>query len=121
MIKGGTEVMIGMTEDPSFGPLIAFGLGGVTVELLGDVVFRITPLTDVDAREMIRGIRGFKLLDGYRSTPKRDQEALADILLRVSRMVEEIEPIAEMDFNPVKVYEEGKGAEVLDVRIMVRR
>lgn len=120
MMKGGTEVMIGMTEDPSFGPLIAFGLGGVTVELLGDVVFRITPLTDLDAQEMIRGIRGYKLLDGYRKTPRRDQAALADILLRVSRMVEEIEPITEMDFNPVLVFEEGKGAVVLDARVMVR-
>ncbi|HEX6984297.1 MAG TPA: acetate--CoA ligase family protein, partial [Planctomycetaceae bacterium] len=66
MVKGGVEAMVGVTEDPSFGPLVAFGLGGVTVELLGDVVFRITPLTDQDAVEMVRGIRGYKLLDGYR-------------------------------------------------------
>ena len=69
MAGEGTEVMIGMTEDPSFGPLVAFGLGGVTVELLGDVVFRITPLTDRDAWNMVKGIRGFKLLDGYRNCP----------------------------------------------------
>jgi len=121
MAGEGTEVMIGMTEDPSFGPLIAFGLGGVTVELLGDVVFRITPLTDRDAWNMVKGIRGFKLLDGYRNMPVRDQKALAEMLLRVSQLVEEVPAISEMDFNPVKVYEEGKGAEVLDVRIMVRR
>lgn len=120
MAKDGTEVLIGMTEDPSFGPLIAFGLGGVTVELLGDVVFRITPLTDQDAAEMIRGIRGYKLLDGYRQTPVRDKEALADILLRVSRMVEEVPAIVDLDFNPVRVFTEGEGAQILDARIKVR-
>ena len=121
MAGDGAEVMIGMTEDPSFGPLVAFGLGGVTVELLGDVVFRITPLTDRDAWSMIKGIRGYKLLDGYRNLPVRDQKALADMLLRVGRSVDEVPHIAEMDFNPVKVYDDGKGAEVLDARVMVRR
>jgi len=121
MVKGGVEVMVGVTEDPSFGPLVAFGLGGVTVELLGDVVFRITPLTDQDAYEMVRGIRGYKLLDGYRGAPRSDQEAVQDILLRVSRLVDEVPQIADLDFNPVKVMEEGKGALVLDARIMVRR
>src|SRR5690606_32550303 len=116
-----TEVIVGVTEDPSFGPLVAFGLGGVSVELLGDVVFRITPLTDQDAAEMVRGIRGYKLLDGYRRTPPRDKEALVDMLLRVSRLVEEVPVIDDMDFNPVRVFEEGKGALVLDARIMVRR
>src|SRR5690606_32113789 len=96
------------------------GLGGVTVELLGDVVFRITPLTDQDAAEMIRGIRGYKLLDGYRQTPVRDKEALADILLRVSRMVEEVPAIVDLDFNPVRVFTEGEGAQILDARIKVR-
>jgi len=121
MAGDGAEVMIGMTEDPSFGPLIAFGLGGVTVELLGDVVFRITPLSDRDVWSMIKGIRGFKLLDGYRNMPKRDQNALAEILLRLSRLVEAVPAITEMDFNPVKVYEDGKGAQVLDARVMVKR
>jgi acetyl coenzyme A synthetase (ADP forming)-like protein len=121
MIKGGHEVMIGMTEDPSFGPLIGFGLGGVTVEVLGDAVFRITPLTDQDAIEMVRGIRGYKLLDGFRGAPPADKAALADMLLRVSRLVEEVPEISEMDFNPVRVFEEGKGAIVLDARIHVKR
>ncbi|HEX6971078.1 MAG TPA: acetate--CoA ligase family protein, partial [Limnochordia bacterium] len=120
MVKDGVEVMIGVTEDPSFGPLVAFGLGGVTVELLGDVVFRITPLTDQDAVEMVRGIRGYKLLDGYRGAPKADQQALVDILLRVSHLVEEVPQVAELDFNPVKVLDEGRGAVVLDARVMVR-
>lgn len=120
MARSGTEVLIGMTEDPSFGPLVAFGLGGISVELLGDVVFRITPLTDQDAAEMITGIKGYKLLDGYRNTPPRDKEVLADMLLRVSRLVEEVPQIVDLDFNPVRVYNEGEGAEVLDARIMVR-
>lgn len=120
MAPGGTEVMIGMTEDPSFGPLIAFGLGGVTVELLGDVVFRITPLTDQDAKEMIQGIRGAKLLEGFRGSPVRDRQAVIDILLRISRLVEELPVISEIDFNPVRVYTDGEGAEVLDARILLK-
>lgn len=121
MAGDGAEVMIGMTEDPSFGPLVAFGLGGVMVELLGDVVFRITPLSDKDAWSMVKGIRGYRILDGYRNLPVRDQEALVEMLLRIGRLVDEVPQIAEMDLNPVKVYDNGKGAEALDVRIMVRR
>src|SRR5690606_30145589 len=86
-IPGGHEVLIGSTEDPSFGPLIAFGMGGVTVELLGDVAFRIHPLTDVDAREILRAVKGFPLLQGYRNMPEGDIEALEDTLLRVSALV----------------------------------
>ncbi len=120
MVKGGTEVMIGVTEDPSFGPLIAFGLGGVTVELLGDVVFRITPLTDQDAAEMVRGIRGARLLEGYRGAPPSDLESLEDMLLRLSQLVEEVPLVADIEFNPVRVFSEGQGALVLDARILVR-
>lgn len=121
MIKGGTEVMIGVTEDPSFGPLIAFGLGGVTVELLGDVVFRITPLTDRDAAEMVRSIRGAKLLEGYRGAPPADRDALENILLRLSHLVEEVPLIADIEFNPVRAFEEGKGALLLDARILIKK
>lgn len=121
MARDGVEVMIGVTEDPSFGPLVAFGLGGVTVELLGDVVFRITPLTDQDAIGMIRSVRGYKLLDGYRRTPKADKEALVEMLLRVSRLVEEVPGIVELDLNPIRVFEEGKGALALDARIKIRK
>ena len=120
MIRGGTEVMIGVTEDPSFGPLIAFGLGGITVELLGDVVFRITPLTDQDAAEMVRGIRGAKLLDGFRGSPPADKESLEGFLLRLSRLVEEVPLVADIDFNPVRVFAQGEGACVLDARILVQ-
>lgn len=120
MIRDGIEVMIGVTEDPSFGPLIAFGLGGITVELLGDVVFRITPLTDQDAAEMVRSIRGAKLLDGFRGSPPADKQSLEEILLRLSRLVEEVPLVADMDLNPVRVFPEGQGACVLDARILIR-
>lgn len=121
MMPSATEVMIGMTHDPAFGPLLAFGLGGVTVEVLRDVVFSITPITDQDAIEMVRGIRGFPLLGGYRGTPKADIESLVDLLLRVSRIVEEVPHIQELDFNPVRAFGKERGAVVLDARIGLRR
>ena len=99
---------------------MAFGLGGVSVELLGDVVFRITPLTDRDAREMVRSIRAYRLLEGYRDKPPADVAAAEDILLRISRMVEEIPEIAEIDLNPVRLFRPGQGALILDARVMVR-
>lgn len=120
MIGEGTEVFVGVTQDPMFGPLVAFGLGGVNVEVLGDVTFRITPLTDRDAREMVRSIRGYKLLEGYREMPASDVAAAEDILLRISRLVEEVQEIAEIDLNPVRLYEPGKGAVILDARVLVR-
>lgn len=120
MMPAATEVMIGVTHDPGFGPLLAFGLGGVTVEVLRDVRFSITPITDQDAIEMIRGIRGFPLLDGYRGAPKADLESLVDLLLRVSRLVEEIPAIEELDFNPVRAYGPERGAVVLDARVRVK-
>jgi acetyl coenzyme A synthetase (ADP forming)-like protein len=88
MIRDGTELMIGVAEDASFGPLIAFGLGGIHVEILADVCFRVTPLTDQDAEEMVRGIRGYRLLQGYRGHSPADIRAIQEVLLRVSRMVE---------------------------------
>lgn len=120
MMPGATEVMIGVTHDPSFGPLLGFGLGGVTVEVLRDVSFSITPITDQDALEMIHGIRGYPLLKGYRGAPAADMESLVDLLLRVSRLVEEIPVIDELDFNPVRAYAEDRGAVVLDARIRVK-
>ena len=119
MAPDGAEVMVGMTLDPSFGPLVGFGLGGITVELLGDVVFRITPLTDRDAWAMVRGIRGRKLLEGFRGAPRADQEALVDLLLRISVLAETLPELQELDLNPVRVFAAGKGLLVLDARIRV--
>ena len=118
-VPEGHEILIGSTEDPSFGPLIVFGLGGVTVELLGDVAFRIHPLTDVDVGEMVRDVRGFPLLEGYRNMPEGDVPALEEALLRVSAMINVVPEIAEMDLNPVKVLAPGEGVIVVDYRMRV--
>jgi acetyl coenzyme A synthetase (ADP forming)-like protein len=119
MVSGGHEVIIGMTEDPSFGPLLVFGLGGIYVELLRDVAFRSQPLTDYEAFEMVREVKGFKLLEGYRSMPPGDIAAVEEALLRVSALVDAVPEITEMDLNPVKVHEPGEGVEVVDARIRV--
>lgn len=119
MITGGVETIVGMSEDPSFGPLILFGMGGVTAELFKDVTFRIHPLTDIDAREMIRSVKTYKLLSGWRGGPPADIEALEQILLRISAMVEDIPQLSELDLNPVKVLPAGQGCAVVDARILV--
>ena len=119
MILSGVEVMVGVTADPLFGPLIAFGLGGIHVEILGDVRFRITPLSDRDAAEMVREIRGFRLLEGYRGHPPADVEAIQDALLRVSRLVEEVPEIGELDLNPIFALPPGQGCVIADARIRV--
>ncbi len=119
MLSGGTEVMVGVTHDPLFGPLIAFGLGGIHVEILGDVRFRITPLTDRDAAEMVREIKGYRLLQGYRGHPAADVNAIEDVLLRLSRLVEEIPEIKELDMNPIFALPPGQGCRIVDARIRV--
>jgi acetyl coenzyme A synthetase (ADP forming)-like protein len=117
MIKGGTEVMSGMTRDPLFGPLLAFGLGGVMVEALGDVCFRVAPLTVADAREMLRTPKGSKLLRGFRGNPPCDLAAVEDAILRLARLAEELPQVQELDFNPILVFPEGKGCLLIDARI----
>jgi acetyl coenzyme A synthetase (ADP forming)-like protein len=117
MIADGVEVMAGMTQDPLFGPLIAFGLGGIHVEILADVCFRVTPLTDRDAVEMVRAIRGYRLLEGYRGHCPADVEAIQELLLRLSRLVEELPEIREIDLNPVFALAPGQGCRIVDARI----
>ena len=119
MIAEGVETMMGVVHDPQFGPLIAFGLGGIHVEILGDVRFRVAPLTDRDADELLRSIKGIRLLQGYRGHPAADLDALADLLLRLSRLAEEVPEILELDFNPVLAMPPGGGCRILDVRIKV--
>jgi acetyl coenzyme A synthetase (ADP forming)-like protein len=119
MIEHGIEVMVGVTQDPLFGPLIAFGLGGIHVEILKDVCFRVTPITDRDAAEMVRAIKGYPLLEGYRGHPRADITAIEDLLLRVARLVEEVPEIVELDFNPVIALPPGHGCQIVDARIRV--
>ena len=119
MIAGGVETMIGVADDPLFGPLVAFGLGGIHVEILGDVGFRVAPLTDRDADELLHGIRGLPLLTGYRGHPPADLDALREILLRVSRLAIDVPEIADLDLNPVIALPPGQGCRVVDARIRV--
>ena len=119
MISGGVELMVGVTQDLSFGPLIAFGLGGIHVEILKDVCFRVTPITDRDASVMVRAIRGYCLLEGYRGHPPADIAAIEDLLLRIARLVEEVPQIAELDLNPVIALPPGRGCQIVDARIRV--
>lgn len=119
-IPGGIEALVGVTTDPTFGPLVVCGLGGVMVELIRDVAFRLTPVTDIDAREMVASLKSARLLDGYRGTAPGDREALTAVLQRVSALVDAIPELTEMDINPVKVLEPGRGAVAVDARMRVR-
>jgi len=114
-IRDGVEMIVGVSHDPAFGPLVLAGLGGTMVEVLGDVAVRITPLSDTDVDEMLRSLRSYRLLTGYRQSPPLDVAAFAELLHRVSAMVEDIPEIAELDLNPVFVRQHG--AVVADVRV----
>jgi acyl-CoA synthetase (NDP forming) len=119
MILGGTEMIVGLVEDPLFGPLVGLGPGGVLVEALGAVHFRIAPLTDRDADDLVAEVRRTKLLDGYRGRPRGDVDALTELVLRVSRLAEEIPEIIELDLNPVIVMPAGQGCRIVDARVKV--
>jgi acyl-CoA synthetase (NDP forming) len=116
---GGAEMFVGVSHDPSFGPLVACGAGGTMVELLRDVSVRVTPLTEEDAEEMVRSLKSYPLFTGYRGGPELDEEAFRDLLLRISALVEDIPHLLELDLNPVLVREEGSGCVVLDARVKV--
>ncbi|MFW9977793.1 MAG: acetate--CoA ligase family protein [Candidatus Thorarchaeota archaeon] len=115
----GTEVIVGVTKDPQFGHAIMFGLGGIFVEVLKDVTFRLIPLTEIDAREMVSEIKAAKILEGVRGQGPRDIDALVDVILAVSKMIDENPEINELDCNPTFVYEKGKGVLVVDARILI--
>jgi len=117
MAKSGVEMIVGVVHDQQFGPVVACGAGGVQVELLHDVSVRLTPLSREDASEMIRSLKTYPLLTGFRGSPKCDVAALEDGLLRVSTLVEDIPQIAELDCNPFIVHE--RGAAILDARVRV--
>ena len=117
MARPGTEVIIGMTKDAQFGPVLMFGLGGVWVEVLKDVAFRIVPLTRRDASDMIKEIKGARLLEGYRGSEPANIAILEDMLLKVSEFVEKTPEIKEMDLNPIFAYKDG--AIAVDARVVL--
>jgi acyl-CoA synthetase (NDP forming) len=117
MARQGIEVIIGMSKDQQFGPVLMFGLGGILVEVLKDVSFRIVPLTKRDAREMIKEIKGYPILQGYRGQEPADIKTLEDLLLKVSEFVEKQPEIKELDINPLFAYKDG--ALAIDARIIL--
>jgi acetyltransferase len=119
MVRGGKETILGMKRDPHFGALLMFGLGGIYVEVLKDVTFRIAPIRELGAKNMIENIKGIKLLMGYRGEPASDLDAIAESLLRLSQLVTDFPEIEEMDINPLIVLPAGSGARVVDARILI--
>ena len=117
MAKSGTEIIIGMIKDAQFGPVLMFGLGGILVEVLKDVAFRIVPLEKRDASEMIKEIKGYKLLEGYRGQDPVDIPYLEDMLVKLSVFVDNTPEIKEIDMNPIFAYKDG--AVVVDARIVL--
>ena len=117
MVHGGVETIVGFVQNAEFGPQVVFGLGGTAVELLGDVVTRLAPLTDLDARDMVLGLRATPLLRGYRGSQPVDIDALADVVLRLGQLAEDLPEIAEVDCNPVIAT--SSGALVVDARMRI--
>lgn len=117
MVTGGREVILGMSKDAQFGPLLMFGMGGIYVEALGDVSFRVAPIGEVEALEMIEEIKTYRILKGLRGEKRSDLQAIAGSLLRLSQLVTDFPEVIEMDVNPLLVMEEGKGAVAIDARI----
>jgi acyl-CoA synthetase (NDP forming) len=119
MVSGGAELLAGVVQDPTFGPLVAFGPGGVFAELIGGAAFRIAPLTDMDGDGLVRGGKTGQLVDGFRGRPPNDTAALADLLHRLSRLAEDLHSVAELDLNPVLAL--PKGCVAVDARVRVSR
>ncbi|HQB94777.1 MAG TPA: acetate--CoA ligase family protein [Candidatus Omnitrophota bacterium] len=120
MAPKGREVILGMKRDPHFGPILMFGLGGIYVEALKDVTFRLAPIRELSAHNMVRDIRAIKLLEGVRGEPRADFAAMEDCLKRLSQLACDLPEIDEIDINPLMVYAEGKGAGVIDARIILK-
>ena len=119
MVRGGAELLAGAIQDPVFGPLVAFGPGGVLAELIGEAAFRIAPLTDVDAQELVTSGKAGRLVAGFRGAPAADAGALADLVARLSRLAEELPEVSELDLNPVLALPDGCVA--VDARVRLRR
>nr|WP_319374619.1 acetate--CoA ligase family protein [uncultured Methanobacterium sp.] len=120
MLSGGTEVIIGMVQDPTFGSMLMFGLGGIYVEVLEDVKFAIAPVNEGEAKDMIRQIKTHELLEGTRGDKPKDVDSIADIILRISQLVTDFPEINEFEINPLMVFNEGDGAMAVDMRLMLK-
>ena len=118
---GGQEVLVGMNRDPQFGPLVTFGLGGIYVETLKDVTFRVAPISVQEAELMLSEIRAHALLDGVRGKPPLDKKAIVDALLRIAQLVQDFPEIVELDINPLMVYPQGQGAIAIDMRLVLSK
>ena len=119
MVRGGRETIVGMSRDPQFGPLLLFGLGGIYVEAIKDVVFRIAPISRVEAMEMIQEIRAYSLLRGVRGEASADMDAIIEAILRIAQLVTDFPEIVELDINPLLAFEEGRGVMGLDMRLIL--
>ena len=120
MVRAAKETILGANQDPTFGPVIMFGLGGIYVEVLKDVIFRVAPVDEREAMKMVESIKTIKLLKGVRGEKPSDLKAIADSLQRLSQLVIDFPEIKEFDINPLLVLEEGKGARVVDARIILK-
>jgi acetyltransferase len=121
MVQEGLEVLVGMNRDPQFGALVTFGLGGIYVETLKDVTFRLAPFSKQEAWEMLGEIRASALLDGVRGEPEVDKEAIVDTLLRMGQLVQDFPEIVELDINPLVVFPRGQGATAIDMRLILSK
>jgi len=121
LVKDAQEVLLGLSRDPQFGPVVAFGLGGIYTEIWEDVALRVAPIGRDDAEEMVRDIRSYPLLEGVRGERRRDLDALTDVLIRFSRLPFQYPYLRELDLNPVFVFKEGDGVVVGDVRVITER
>jgi acetate---CoA ligase (ADP-forming) len=119
MIGAGAELLAGLVQDPVFGPLVAFGPGGVFAELIGDAAFRIAPLTDMDAEELVTTGKAGRLVEGFRGAPGADVASLVDLVCRLSRLGEDLPAVAELDLNPVLALPDRCVA--VDARVRLRR
>jgi acyl-CoA synthetase (NDP forming) len=121
MAPKGVEMFLGATRDAGFGPILAFGTGGVQLELWNDVTVRLGPVSAAEGAAMIESIKGRKLLDGFRGGPRGDRTALAAAIANVSRLMEAVPEVMELDLNPLLALEPGRGVVAIDARIRVQR
>jgi acetyltransferase len=119
MVPKGIELILGLKRDKQFGPVVMFGLGGITVEVLRDVTFRLAPVRELSAQHMIESIRAHKILAGFRGQPPADIASLIECICRLSQLALEQEAVVELDINPLMAYPEGQGCRAADARILL--